>query len=91
MDIGSSKSLLHLRVAIAPCLLGYAQTGLSLFHDPDIVKEGNPYWDWINLYASERFQNKARIERDFLEESVVADVPSTKAIGELKKIFRKVC
>ncbi|EGG07345.1 uncharacterized protein MELLADRAFT_24931, partial [Melampsora larici-populina 98AG31] len=89
MDVGFSKSLLHLRVATAPCLLGYGEMGLNLLQDPATVKEGNPYWDWINNYAGERFQNAVKMGRDLLEHSVKEDVPSANTFTELRGIFTK--
>lgn len=89
MDIGFSKSLTHLRVATAPCLLGYGEMGLNLLHDPATVKEGNPYWHWIQNYAGERFQNAVRMGRDLLEHSVEDDVPSAQTLTELHGIFTK--
>ncbi|KAG0142235.1 hypothetical protein CROQUDRAFT_673654 [Cronartium quercuum f. sp. fusiforme G11] len=90
MDIGFSKSLLHLRVATAPCLLGYGQMGLELVHDPATVKDGNPYWDWIKAYGGEKFQKTMRIGCDLLERSVREDIPTHDTLNELKKIFGKV-
>ncbi|CAH7666693.1 Phosphomethylpyrimidine kinase-domain-containing protein [Phakopsora pachyrhizi] len=89
MDIGFSKSLLHLRVATAPCLIGYGEMALRLKQDPLTVREGNPYWSWILNYADEVFQDAVVNGRHLLEQMVVRDVPSSQQISELVKIFSK--
>lgn len=49
LDKGTSGDLLDLRAAMAPCLLGYGEIGLKLFHDPATKrgkkKETHNYYD----------------------------------------------
>lgn len=52
VDVGLAKSNLHLRVATAPCLLGYGEVGKWLYNDPKTKREGNPYWAWIEVRDS---------------------------------------
>jgi hydroxymethylpyrimidine/phosphomethylpyrimidine kinase len=91
MDIGHSKSLLHLRVATAPCLLGYGEMAIKLKNDPRTVKDkSNPYWEWILHYADPGFQSAVTLGRDVLEQMVLRDPPSVTSFQTLKQIFKKV-
>ncbi|KAJ3259827.1 hypothetical protein HK103_001718 [Boothiomyces macroporosus] len=56
LDKGNSGTLLDLRTAMAPCVMGYGDIGLRLYNDPATVREGNPYWKWICMYADENYQ-----------------------------------
>jgi hypothetical protein len=48
LDLATSKSLLHLRVATAPCLFGYGEIANRLLAEGSgLVREGNPYLYWI--------------------------------------------
>ncbi|MBW0479600.1 hypothetical protein O181_019315 [Austropuccinia psidii MF-1] len=89
LDIGFTKSLLHLRVATAPCLIGYGEMALKLRNDPLTVKNRNPYWDWIVNYSGEEFQKAVKTGRDLLEQTAMKDPPSCETMHELKLIFRK--
>ncbi|KAA1072722.1 hypothetical protein PGTUg99_022486 [Puccinia graminis f. sp. tritici] len=90
MDIGHSKSLLHLRVATAPCLLGYGEMAMKLKSDPLTVKdESNPYWEWILRYADPGFQSAVALGREVLEQMVLRDPPSVTSFQTLKQIFKK--
>jgi len=59
MDRGLGGDLLDLLVALAPCALGYAEIGRRLAADPATRLEGNPYREWIELYAGSEFQEGA--------------------------------
>ncbi|EJU02586.1 phosphomethylpyrimidine kinase [Dacryopinax primogenitus] len=89
LDTGVSNSLLALRVATAPCLLGYGDVGTWLHDDPGTKREGNAYWPWIEGYAGEDFQKAVRKGRDLLEESVKANPLSPAQLAEMVNIFRK--
>ncbi len=57
-----------LHVALAPCLVGYADIARWIEAQPFTVRgPANPYEDWIAMYASEEFQAAARAERDWLD------------------------
>lgn len=57
LDLANSKSLLHLRVATYPCLLGYGEIANRLLAEGSGLKrEGNPYLYWIEEYGGEMFQ-----------------------------------
>ncbi len=57
LDAGMAGDLLDLLVALAPCVLGYAEIGTRLAADRD---EANPYREWIEMYAGADYQAVAR-------------------------------
>ena len=54
--------LLDLHVALAPCIVGYAEIAAELIADPATRLEGNPYRDWIEMYAGEEYREVAAAE-----------------------------
>jgi thiaminase/transcriptional activator TenA len=67
MDAGLTGDLLDLLVALIPCSLGYAEIGRRLKADPATKLDGNPYRDWIEMYAGDAFQAGAETSRRQLE------------------------
>ncbi|SIQ92823.1 thiaminase II [Marinobacterium stanieri] len=67
LDAGFAGDLLDLHVALAPCILGYAEIANWLAAQPDTVREGNPYNAWIEMYLSEEYQQAANTERELLD------------------------
>jgi len=59
LERGLAGDLLDLQVALAPCIVGYAEIGRTLAENPAMVREGNPYDEWIAMYASEDYQGVA--------------------------------
>lgn len=86
LDAGNRGDLLDLHVALAPCLIGYAEIATWVNAQPFVVHDGNPYAGWITMYASDEFQAAAAGERDWLNERL-ALVSSTR-LDELATIFR---
>jgi thiaminase/transcriptional activator TenA len=56
LERGSAGDLLDLQVALAPCVVGYGEIGRALADDPATKRDGNPYADWIAMYAGEEYQ-----------------------------------
>ena len=56
LDRGLAGDLLDLHVALAPCILGYAEIGLALSPFAGVA---NPYSRWINEYAGPEYQQAA--------------------------------
>jgi thiaminase/transcriptional activator TenA len=56
LERGHAGDLLDLQVALAPCIVGYAEIGRALVDDPATAVEGNPYRAWIEMYASADYQ-----------------------------------
>ena len=59
LDTGQAGDLLDLLVALAPCVVGYAEIGAALKADPATTHENNPYRDWIEMYAGAEYQEVA--------------------------------
>ena len=59
LDKGQSGDLLDLYVALMPCVIGYAEIGVRLELDYSRTLEENPYREWIEMYASEEYQELA--------------------------------
>lgn len=59
LERGMAGDLLDLQVALAPCVIGYAEVGTWLAENPSTVREGNPYADWIDMYAGADYQKVA--------------------------------
>ena len=60
LEKGVQGDLLDLHVALAPCMLGYAEIGRALAGCPTAHVEANPYTPWIDMYASDEYQALAR-------------------------------
>ena len=53
---GTAGDLLDLLVALAPCVQGYADIGVSL---ENCAGDDNPYAEWIRTYAGREYQDAA--------------------------------
>jgi thiaminase/transcriptional activator TenA len=60
LERGLAGDLLDLQVALAPCVLGYAEIGRALLADPETRLAGNPYRPWIETYGGADYQRVAR-------------------------------
>lgn len=59
LERGLAGDILDLHVALAPCVIGYAAICKRLINDPATLLQGNPYKDWIIMYAGEEYQTVA--------------------------------
>lgn len=84
MERGLAGELLDLNVALAPCIVGYAEVAAWLSGQPFLVREGNPYLEWIELYAGEEYRAVADAHRATLD---VVD-PAALAPGRLADLER---
>ncbi len=70
LEKGMQGDLLDLHVALAPCMLGYAEIGRALAKSqlahPVAKPEANPYAPWIDMYASDEYQAVAADEQAIL-------------------------
>lgn len=55
LDAGVAGDLLDLHVALAPCMVGYAEIAVRLAGVPGALDPANPYAAWIAEYASEDY------------------------------------
>ncbi|MGF1641607.1 MAG: TenA family protein [Rhodospirillales bacterium] len=59
LERGLAGDLLDLQVALAPCIIGYAEIGRTLADSPATVIDDNPHRAWIEMYASDDYQEVA--------------------------------
>jgi thiaminase/transcriptional activator TenA len=88
LDTGMRGDLLALKVALAPCVIGYAEIATRLAAAASGGAAANPYRVWIEEYAGAAYQEvaaKARANLDRLAERYVT--PARQA--ELAAIFRE--
>ncbi len=86
LDAGMRGDLLALKVALAPCVIGYAEIATRLAKQSGAHAATNPYRVWIAEYAGAPYQEvaaKARAHLDRLAENYVT--PAREA--ELATIF----
>ncbi|WP_404380838.1 thiaminase II [Caenispirillum salinarum] len=67
LDRGHSGDLLDLLVALAPCVIGYAEIGAWMVKHADTKIEGNPYRAWIEMYSDAEYQEVAAGARGLIE------------------------
>jgi thiaminase (transcriptional activator TenA) len=88
LDVGMRGDLLALEVALAPCVIGYAEIATRLAARPNAYAATNPYRAWIAEYAGPPYQEVAAKARAHLED--LADRYATPAREvELTAIFRE--
>ncbi len=56
LERGLAGDLLDLQVALAPCLVGYGESGERLLADPSTRLDGNPYAEWIAAYTGAEYR-----------------------------------
>ncbi len=88
LETGLRGDLLDLHVALAPCVIGYAEIGKRLAGLPGALADGNPYRVWIAEYASEAYQSVAAAARETLN-SLAADSLTPARFPRLLTIFRQ--
>lgn len=88
LDAGMRGDLLALKVALAPCVIGYAEIATRLAARPDALAATNPYRDWIAEYSGAPYQQVAAKAQAHLE--ALADRYATPAReAELIAIFKE--
>lgn len=85
LDSGLCGDLADLHAALAPCIVGYAEVARWLMDQPFTQLEGNPYRAWIEMYASDEYQDIAAAEMRLLDE-LCADMPARR-LDELTRTF----
>lgn len=56
LDRGLAGDRLDLEVALAPCIVGYAEIAAERMADPATNLVGNPYQSWLDMYAGAEYQ-----------------------------------
>jgi thiaminase (transcriptional activator TenA) len=60
LDRGLAGDRLDLEVALAPCVVGYAVIAAERMADPRTRLDGNPYREWLEMYAGSDYRSLAR-------------------------------
>ena len=68
LDRGLAGDRLDLEVALAPCIVGYAEIAAERIADPATRHDGNPYREWLAMYAGAEYQSLAREAAGALDE-----------------------
>jgi thiaminase/transcriptional activator TenA len=88
LDAGMRGDLLALKVALAPCVIGYAEIATRLAARPDALAATNPYSVWISEYAGAPYQEVAAHARAQLED-LAGRYATPAREAELIAIFRE--
>ncbi|PHH82861.1 hypothetical protein CDD82_4499 [Ophiocordyceps australis] len=78
LDIGHATDALALRMALFPCLLGYAAVAAALDSSPSTVRghANNPYWAWIQNYLADDYCRAVESGSRFIEDQMHLQSPS---------------
>ncbi|WP_038363063.1 thiaminase II [Bosea sp. UNC402CLCol] len=88
LDCGMAGDLLDLHVALAPCVIGYAEIGRTLTPVGIEALANHPYRDWIGEYAGETYQQVAAEARRHLDD-LAARAMTERRFAELTALFAK--
>lgn len=84
LDRGLAGDLLDLHVALAPCVVGYAEIGAKLAGKAD----GNPFAEWIDTYAGPEYQMVAQGQVEQIER-LMASRGGPGRLDSLTETFRR--
>ena len=90
LDQGQQGDVVDLQVALAPCMVGYAEIANRIQAGSDTALEGNPYREWIEMYASDAFQDLARSEIALLDR-LADERGGERRLDALLEVFRRAC
>jgi len=68
LDRGLAGDRLDLEVALAPCVVGYAEIAAERMAHSATRHDGNPYREWLDMYAGAEYQSLAREAAAALDE-----------------------
>jgi thiaminase (transcriptional activator TenA) len=68
LDRGLAGDRLDLEVALAPCIVGYAEIAAERLASNTTKLDGNPYKSWLDMYASADYQTLASEAKAALDE-----------------------
>jgi len=88
LDCGAAGDLLDLHVALAPCVIGYAEIGRNLMPNGIDALGDHPYREWIGEYAGEAYQGVATRARRHLDD-LAARAMTERRFTELAALFGK--
>jgi thiaminase (transcriptional activator TenA) len=90
LERGLAGDALDLHTALAPCVIGYGVVGKALKQGRDTVHAGNPYADWIAMYAGEEYQAIVRAAGERLDR-LWARRGNEARYAALLETFRSAC
>jgi len=85
LETGHRGDLLDLHVALAPCIVGYAEIGNWLLAQRTTIRMGNPYGAWMDMYTSAEYQRAAQAEVDWINAEM--EGIGERRFHELARIF----
>jgi thiaminase/transcriptional activator TenA len=91
LDAGMRGDLLALKVALAPCVIGYAEIATRLAARPGALATNNPYRVWIAEYAGAPYQEvaaKAQAHLDRLADRYATPAREAELIAVFKEATR---
>ncbi|MGI9426510.1 MAG: thiaminase II [Hyphomicrobiaceae bacterium] len=91
LDTGMRGDLLALNVALAPCVIGYAEIAARLATYPGALASRNPYSVWIAEYAGEPYQavaENAEAQLETLANRYMTDTRQDELIAIFKEATR---
>jgi thiaminase (transcriptional activator TenA) len=71
LDRGVAGDRLDLEVVLAPCMIGYAEIASERMANAATRRDGNPYREWLDMYAGAEYQDLARDCAAALDEQFV--------------------
>lgn len=86
LDCGAAGDLLDLHVALAPCVVGYAEIGRKLAPGGAAALGDHPYREWIGEYAGQAYQDIAVTARRHLDD-LAARAMTEQRFAELATTF----
>jgi thiaminase/transcriptional activator TenA len=87
LDCGASGDLLDLHVALAPCVIGYAEIATRIASQ-DASLSDHPYREWIAEYSGQPYALVADAARRHLDD-LAARAMTERRFGELAALFGK--
>lgn len=88
LDTGMRGDLLSLKVALSPCVIGYAEIAARLMRMPRGEDPTNPYRVWIAEYTGEAYRDAAASARAQLDHLAARYLTPARE-AELSTIFRE--
>ncbi|ADZ70782.1 thiaminase II [Polymorphum gilvum] len=89
LDAGMQGDLLDLQVALAPCIMGYAEIGARLASSAPMARHADhPYGRWIGEYAGTAYQEVAAAFAGWMDR-VAAIYANDPRLPRLEALFRQ--
>jgi thiaminase/transcriptional activator TenA len=86
LDCGASGDLLDLHVALAPCVIGYAEIAARIASQESATLSVHPYREWIMEYSGEPYAVVAVVARRHLDD-LAARAMTEQRFTELAALF----